>query len=105
MLVLLDNDIPYGLRRLIRPHACFHAKQMDWTALQNGHLLRAAEGREFKVLITADQNMYYQQNNKMRAIALVVLSTTNWKLIQVAYEQIVAAVEASSPGSFQYLKI
>jgi hypothetical protein len=27
------------------------------------------------------------------------------KLIQVAYEQIVAAVEASSPGSFQYLKI
>jgi hypothetical protein len=105
MLVLLDNDVPYGLRRLIRPHACFHAKQMDWAALQNGHLLRAAEAREFKVLITADQNMYYQQNNKMRAIALVVLSTTNWKLIQAAYEQIVAAVEASSPGSFQYIEI
>ena len=105
MLVLLDNDVPYGLRRLIRPHACFHAKQLDWAALQNGQLLRAAEGRRFEVLITADQNMVYQQNNENRTISLVVLSTTNWKRIRIAYEQIMAAVEGSSPGSFKFIEI
>lgn len=105
MLVLLDNDVPYGLRRLIRPHVCFHAKQLDWAALQNGYLLSAAEGRKFEVMITADQNMFYQQNNARRTIALVVLSTTNWKLIRAAYERILAAVEASSPGSYEYIKI
>lgn len=105
MLVLLDNDVPYGLRRLIRPHVCFHAKQLDWDGLQNGYLLKAAEGRKFEVMITADQSMFYQQNDKKRSIALVVLSTPNWKLIQAAYQQILVAVEASTPNSYTYIKI
>jgi hypothetical protein len=105
MLVLLDNDVPYGLRRLIRPHVCFHAKQLDWAGLQNGYLLKAAEGRNFQVMITADQSMFYQQNNKKRTISLVVLSTPNWKLIGAAYERILTAVEASTPNSYEYIKI
>ena len=105
MLVLLDNDVPYGLRRLIRPHACFHVKQLDWSALQNGHLIRVAEGRRFEVMITADQNIVYQQNNENRTISLVVLSTTNWKRIRAAYEQIVASVEESSPGSYRFVEV
>jgi hypothetical protein len=105
MLVLLDNDVPYGLRRLMRPHVCFHAKQLDWTTLANGLLIRAAEGRKFDVMITADQSIFYQQNNSLRTIALVQLSTPRWKSVQAACVQILEAVAASHPGSFQRIEI
>jgi hypothetical protein len=105
MLVLLDNDVPYGLRRLMRPHVCFHAKQLDWMTLRNGLLTSAAEGRNFQVLITADQSMVNQQNNAKRRIGIVQLFTTRWKSIRLAYESILAAVENTTPGSFQSVDI
>lgn len=105
MLVLLDNDVPYGLRRLLRPHACFHAKQWNWEALANGDLIRAAEERSFEVMVTADQSIVYQQNNEARKIALVQLSTPSWKRIRAAHELVLQAVEESTPGSFRRVEI
>jgi len=105
MLVLLDNDVPYGLRRLMRPHVCFHTKQLVWAALRNGLLIGAAEGRNFDVLVTADQNMIGQQNNAKRKIATVQLSTTRCLPVRAAYETVLATVERAIPGRFQEVSI
>jgi hypothetical protein len=45
---------------------------MGWTRLSNGALLQQAAA-EFQAVLTADQNIEFQQNLKMLPIAVVVL--------------------------------
>lgn len=45
---------------------------MGWTSLSNGALLRQA-ATNFDALLTADQNIEFQQNLKMLPIAVVIL--------------------------------
>jgi hypothetical protein len=57
------------------------------------------------LLITKDKNMVYQQNNAKRQIALLVLSTNSRVSLRAAHERILAAVERSAPGSYEYLEL
>ncbi len=81
MKVLFDNNMPRQLRRSLRGHEVRTAREMLWTLLENGDLLRAAEDSGFNVMVTGDKNLSYQQNLAGREIALVVLSTNNWNVI------------------------
>lgn len=45
---------------------------MGWTSLGNGALLRQAAA-EFDAILTADQNIEFQQNLKTLPLAIVVL--------------------------------
>ena len=65
------------LRRALTSHAVSTAYEMAWTELDNGALLKAAEG-QFDVLITTDRNLRYQQNLVGRQLAILVLPTTSW---------------------------
>ena len=47
-------------------------RQMGWTGIQNGNLLRLAE-EAFDVFLTVDRNLEYQQNLNSTNIAVVVL--------------------------------
>jgi hypothetical protein len=53
----------------------------------NGDLVALAEEAAFDVMVTADQNLSYQQNMKGRKLALVVLSTPKkpvcWLMLRV----------------------
>jgi hypothetical protein len=100
MKILLDNNIPTKMRRMLMPRDVWTSAYMGWTLLQNGQLLTAAEGAGFELLVTADKNLAYQQNLKHRKIALVVLSTPRWSIIQNHAVTIRAAIDAATPGSF-----
>jgi hypothetical protein len=78
MSVLFDHVTPAGIARVLRAHAVTKAKDLGWDTLSNGDLLREAERAGFDVLLTADKNMWYQQNLAERRIALIVLSTPRW---------------------------
>jgi hypothetical protein len=67
-------------------------------------LLAEAERAGFKVLLTADKNMRYQQNLTGRRIALVVLSTPQWPLVRLHLD-IISAVNAATPGSYAEVTI
>ena len=54
-----------------------------WNGVTNGELLKLAEN-EFKLFITADQNLRYQQNLAGRRIAILELSTNDLRRILVA---------------------
>jgi hypothetical protein len=56
-------------------------------------LLTEAERAGFDVLLTADKNIWYQQNLTTRTIAIVVLSTPQWPVVRLHTEQIAAAVK------------
>ena len=73
--------------------------------MENGELLALAEAKGFEVLVTTDQNLSYQQNLKGRKIALVVLGKGQRGLIKPHIPQIVAAVNAATPGSFTGIEI
>jgi hypothetical protein len=60
--VLLDEQLPHRLRKLLGAHDVYTVDYMGWAALKNGELLRAAESDGFEVFLTGDKNLAYQQN-------------------------------------------
>lgn len=52
---------------------------MGWTRLTNGALLRRAAA-EFDVVVTADQNIEFQQNLSALPIAVIVLVASSNRL-------------------------
>ena len=105
MKVLLDHNVPKKFRGLVTDHSVMTAKEMGWAELTNGILLQVAEAEGFEIMVTCDQNLSYQQNLKGRKLAVVVLDTNDWKALRRNPRQIADAINRSTPGSFQTLKI
>ena len=105
MRILLDHDVPTQLRLLFRGHLALTARQMSWDTLSNGRLIAAAEARNFDVLLTADKKMVHQQGHLQRKISLVVLSSSLMLHLKPNFPLILAAVERSTPGSFEKVEI
>jgi hypothetical protein len=106
MLVLFDNGTPRTLARyLIAYHTVTEARARGWEEFGNGELLTAAEAPGFEVLVTIDKNLRHQQNLAGRRIAIVVLGKARWSLIRPHVPEILAAVNAASPGSYTEVEI
>lgn len=100
------RELPQKLRLLIDDrHRVVTTWFQGWSGLKNGALLNAAEEADFDLFITADQELSYQQNLKGRKLALLVLSTNNWGLIEADTVKIVAAISAATPGSYTEVRI
>jgi hypothetical protein len=99
--ILLDQNLARALRDLIPGHDVTHASERGWATLENGALLSAADAAGFEVMITADQNIRYQQNLSGRNLALVVLSTNHWPTIRGSASLIVNALSGVAVGSYQ----
>ena len=99
MRVLLDQNASRGLRNQFPGHDVSSARQRGWAELENGELIAAAEAAGFDVLITADQNIRYQQNLSGRRLALVVLDTNHWDVIRGRIALIRDAVNNAVAGS------
>ncbi len=105
MRFLFDRNVPDPLRHHLSKHTVKTAEEMQWERLENGDLLKAAETAGFEVMVTADQNIQYQQNLTKRQIALVVLGSNRWPLIQQHLAEIVTAVDAAIPNSYASIKV
>jgi len=102
MHILFDQGTPVPLRHALAPHTVSTAYELGWSNLENGNLLRAAEGR-FDVFVTTDRNLRYQQNLTGRQLAILVLPTTNWLEIQRHQSEVAAAVNLMKPGEYREL--
>jgi len=96
---LLDEGVPIGVRWLVVGFLVDSAAELGWAGLANGDLIEAAEQAGYDVMITADQNISYQQNMTGRRLALIVLMTNHWDTIRDNAEGILPAAEAAMPGS------
>lgn len=104
MRLLLDESLPERLRHLLSSHEVATVRWMGWSSTKNGKLLDLAEGN-FDVLLTADQNLPFQQNLAKREIAVVVLAGPDNQIetLQVLVPRMLAAIEAIEPG--QWIRI
>lgn len=80
--------------------------EMGWPdQLENGALLSAAEAAGFDLMVTADQNIRYQQNLVGRKLALVVLGSNIWPVVAAHRETIVAKTSAATAGSYYFIEM
>lgn len=69
MRILLDENAPTGLRRILAGHDVRTAPEMGWARYANGQLLDEAEKAGFEALITGDRSLPFQQYVTGRNIA------------------------------------
>ena len=105
MRILFDHGTPAPLTPFLTGHTITKAKDAGWDQLPNGKLLDAAEEAGFDVLITTDKNLATQQNLERRAIAVVVLGNSRWRVVQRYVHEIAAIVNATTPGSYVEIEI
>lgn len=103
MRVLIDEDLDVSLRHhfpeVIRAETTDYR---GWKSLENGDLLRAAQG-EYDALVTMDTNIPHQQNLNQFGLAVVILRARS-KQLHHLLECVPAAVEALSalgPGEYR----
>jgi predicted nuclease of predicted toxin-antitoxin system len=104
MKILLDECVPWPLHKFLTGHECSTAQQHGWGGIKNGDLLQLAE-KEFNLFVTSDQNIRYQQNLAGRQIAILELSTNDYRRIKAATEPIQSAVATIQPKEFRRLEI
>ena len=73
MRILLDESLPIELAVELAGHDVVSVQKMEWSGLKNGELLARAAGR-FDVMLTAGQNLPYQQNLSTLPIAVIVVA-------------------------------
>jgi hypothetical protein len=98
--ILLDHNLALDLRDLLRGHDVRHAVEMGWDQIGNGELLTIAEAAGFEIVITADQNIRYQQNLSGRRLSLIVLSTNHWPTLRGSIGLIVDTIGLVASGSY-----
>ena len=101
MRVLLDESLPRPLGRLLVGHTVRTVGQAGWASFKNGVLLALA-ANEFDVLITADQNLEFQQNLKALPVAVLVVVADSNRLesLEPLIPQILSALDVLEPRSW-----
>ncbi|MDB5295342.1 MAG: hypothetical protein JWO31_1325 [Phycisphaerales bacterium] len=71
--ILLDENLPHELRRLIAGHDVYTCRYMGWDGVQNGALLARASAAGFDALVTTDRGIEYEQNPGALAVGVLIL--------------------------------
>jgi hypothetical protein len=99
--ILLDENLDHRLRRYLGSHEVFTASFKGWDGLKNGKLLDVAESDDFDVFLTGDRTLYYEQNLTGRRLAVIAMSSVEWRIVENHLQQILKALDSAVPGSFQ----
>jgi hypothetical protein len=105
MKILFDNGAPNPIARSLIGHEVTFARKIGWAELENGELIQKAEDAEYELLLSTDKNICYQQNLTGRKIALVVLGNSQWPMVRLHLDKVVAAVNEAVPGSYAEVEI
>ncbi len=103
--ILLDENIPVQLKAAFRDHVVRSVNDTDigWKNIKNGRLLAEMEGR-FDLLITADRNMFAQQNLSGRNICILVLPVNRRNEVLALSERIIEVAAGMSAGAYVVLE-
>jgi predicted nuclease of predicted toxin-antitoxin system len=104
VFILLDENLLS--KKLKKPlleagHEVRNVDDMGWRGAKDRELLDLAETQAFNVLITADQNLPYQQNWRDRPLRLVILvaKSTRPDILLPLIIRACSALETFLPGS------
>ena len=106
MKLLLDENLPHRLRRLLSNHDVFTVAYMGWKGIENGELLALAGKNGFEAFITKDLGVPYQQNVGKLPCAVVVLQakSNSLKDIQPLVPALLLALSTLEPKAVTFVK-
>jgi hypothetical protein len=98
--VLLDEQLPRQLAPYLISHDVRTVQQEGWAGLKNGELLKRAKTAGFEALLTADQNLEFQQNLASSGLFVVVVVAVSNALEDLlpAVPKILAALQEPVVG-------
>jgi len=97
--ILIDECLPKQLKAwLAGTHEAVTVQEAGWANVKNGKLLRLANDAGFDVFITADKNMYYQQNFAGLRISAVVIPSNRKLLAQRGVPALLQSLARVQPG-------
>lgn len=101
MKILLDECIDWRLAREIAGHEVVTARQMGWTTIKNGELLKLAAESGFEGFVTVDRNLSFQQNISVLSLAIIVLRARSNRLadLSLLVPRLLAALDDARPGT------
>jgi hypothetical protein len=76
MRILLDEDLPWPLIKLLVGHETLPVQKAGWSGVKNGKLLALAATR-FDVFLTMDGNLEYQQNLATLPVAVLIVEAVS----------------------------
>lgn len=82
MRILIDECLPRQLKGWLGMSEVVTVQEQGWANVKNGKLLRAANDAGFDVFLTADKNLYYQQNFDGLRISAVVVPSNRKSQVQ-----------------------
>ena len=105
MLILLDENIPVQLKAVFAGHLVKSVNDRDlgWKNIKNGRLLAEMEGR-FDLLVTADRNMFAQQNFSGLNICILVLPANRRSEVLALGGRIVEVIDGMPVGAYVVLE-
>ena len=102
MRVLLDENLPVGLREHLASHQVDTVPGRGWSGIKNGELLRRATG-EFDVLVTMDRNLRHQQPLANQTFGVVLVRARSNRLADLLeiVPAILSAIDGIQPGELR----
>jgi predicted nuclease of predicted toxin-antitoxin system len=93
MRILLDENVPIALRHQLSGHAVKTIAYLKLKSAPDLDVLKQASDN-FDVLITADQNMIFQQNVSKVAARLIILPSTRINQIMQCLPEVLLALQS-----------
>ena len=86
MKILLDENIDVRFKGLFPAdsHEVYTVRDMEWTGVKNGALLKLLEEHQFDCWIVVDKNLPYQQNLTRLPCLIIVLDVFRNTLKHIA---------------------
>jgi predicted nuclease of predicted toxin-antitoxin system len=106
MRILLDECVPYLLRRFLGTHATRSVQDVGWRSLDDAVLLRLASGR-FDVFVTVDSSLPFEHDLSGLPFGVVVLAGRRGpqRTLSAAFERVREAVHSVRPGTHVVVRI
>lgn len=99
MRILIDECLPKQLKGwLAGMHEAQTVPEAGWANVKNGKLLRQANDAGYDVFVTADKNMYYQQNFAGLRISAIVIPSNRKLSVQKSVPALLQSIERIQPG-------
>ena len=104
MRVLLDENLPYDLAQALAKHEVVTVQGLGWSGLENGELLRRADGH-IDAFITMDSNLQFQQRLEELPLGVIVIHARSNRMadLRPIVELVLAALAGPAPGVVRHV--
>jgi predicted nuclease of predicted toxin-antitoxin system len=99
MKILIDENLPRYLKRVLAGHDVSMVQEMGWSGIKNGELLKLAEPI-FDLFLTADKNIRYQQNLKGRKLSIIVFPSNKLSVVKTLETELKIKIVQLTSGAY-----